>query len=224
MKFMFGHKGQLGLVLSLSVLVSSCNPEEYFPVEELIEGADAYCATATDLNSCQQLATYCQPAYSDLELDTEEPVFVACVANPDLWEDENATGGTGDGSTAGSGDGSTSGSGDGSTSGSGDGSTSGSGDGSTAGGSNGGGNGGSDDGDDETPPSIQDTIAAKCENLEAKYLYVKKETKKGKVISSQTKVKLCHETGNGSSHTIVVACPALKAHKQHDDVIGACQL
>lgn len=179
MKFLFGNKGQLGLILSLSVLVTSCNPEEYFPVEELVEGADAYCAQSTDSNSCQSLATYCQPAYSDLELDTEEPLFVACLANPDLWEDHGSSADPNDGSN--------------------------------------------DVPVIDTPPSIQETIAAKCENLDAKYMLVKKELKKKQVISTSSKVKVCHETGNGSSHTVVIACPALKAHKQHNDYIGACQ-
>ncbi len=85
MKFSRVQEGHLSLVFSLCLLVTACNPEEYYPVEELIEGADAYCAEAKDLQSCQQMADICQPAYEPLELDLNEPVFANCVANSDMW-------------------------------------------------------------------------------------------------------------------------------------------
>ena len=227
MKFPRGKNGQLGLMLSLSVLVSSCNPEDYFPIEQMVAGADAYCAKALDENSCQAMSDMCQPAYmeqsEEMEAISEAPVFSACIANPDAWapEDGSTTGGTAGGSTGGT---------DGGTAGG----TSGGSDGGTTGGNNGGGNGGGNGGtsggigdgsDDGLPPTIEDTIAAKCENLDPQYVLTSHETKKGKVIKTVKKVKVCHMTGNGSSHSIIIACQALKPHKQHhDDYIGACEL
>ena len=75
----------------------------------------------------------------------------------------------------------------------------------------------------ETPPAIEDVVASKCANLDDKYRFVKKiVTKKGANLVS--KVKVCHMTGNGSSHTIIIACPALHAHNSHhDDYIGVCK-
>lgn len=214
-------KGQLGLMLSLSVLVSSCNPEDYFPIEQAIAGADAYCAKALDLNSCEALSDMCQPAYMDqseeAEALSEAPVFSACIANPDLWD--NTDDSTSGGSTGGSDGGSTGGSSTGGTSGG------------SSGGSNGNGNGGGTSGgssgstDDGEAPVIEDVIKNKCEGLDPQYVLTTIETKKGKVIKTDKKVKICHLTGNGSSHSIVIACPALNAHKKHhDDYIGACNL
>lgn len=188
MKFSRIAEGQLSLVFSLCLLVSSCNPEEYYPVEELVEGADAYCAKATDRESCQQLADVCQPAYEPLELDLNEPVYATCVANPDMWnpvyDDPDAP--TDPGTDPGT------------------------------------------DPEEEDPssaPSIEETVAQKCANLDPQYLWVKKEIKNKKVINEMKKVKICHIAGNSHSHTIVIACPALKAHvKHHDDYLGACEL
>lgn len=200
MKFPCGKSGQLGLMLSLSVLVSSCNPEDYFPIEQMIAGADAYCAKALDENSCQQLSDMCQPAYmeqsEEMEDISEAPVFSACIANPDAWAPTDGSGGddgTGD-NDDGTGD---------SDDGTGD----------------------SGDGISEDAPTINDTIAAKCENLDPQYVLTENHTKKGKVIKTVKKVKVCHMTGNGSSHSIIIACQALRPHKQHhDDYIGACNL
>jgi hypothetical protein len=175
------RNGQVGLLLTLSVLASGCNPEEYFPVEELIEGADAYCAQATDLNSCQQLADICQPAYEHLEIDTETPLYSACVANPDLWSPNHSDPSTDPADPV------------------------------------------VDGGSSQPVPTIEDALDSKCQDLDSKYLLVKKEIRNKKVEKTITKVKVCHMAGNGSSHTIVIACPALKAHvKHHDDSIGAC--
>ncbi len=201
MKFSSLNNGQVGLILALSfsVLVSSCNQDEFFPTEEMIEGADAYCAEAKDLNSCQQLVDICQPAYEPEALEGEEPVFSQCVANPDLWVNPPADNGeviVDDGTD---------------------------------------GSGGSTDPVDETgdptvpvdesvpAPTLEEAYAAKCSNLDAQYLWTKKFVKKGKVINKVSKVKICH-MANASSHTIVVACPALKAHINHDDYLGACSL
>ncbi|HXH73323.1 MAG TPA: hypothetical protein VNJ08_00040 [Bacteriovoracaceae bacterium] len=293
------RNGQLGLLLFVSVLVSSCNKDEYFPTKELIAGVDAYCSRAPDLHSCQQLGA-CQPAFSFNDEDEfAEPEFEACVANPDLFypkapvaevpvdeANDGSTDGSNDGSTDGSVDGSVDGSTDGSVDGSVDGSTGGTTDGSTTGGTTdgsttggttdgsttggttdgsttggttdgsttggtnpgsspsssssdnantGGNNGSSPDSDEnEAPapevvqegpvsPDIKEAYETNCKNLDPKYMYVKNLIKKGKVVGSQSKVKICHLTGNGSAHTIIIACPALKAHvKHHDDTIGAC--
>ncbi len=191
MKFSSLNNGQVGLILALSfsVLVSSCNQDEFFPTEEMIEGADAYCAEARDLNSCQQLVDICQPAYEPEVLEGEEPVFSQCVANPDLWANPPTDDGeviVDDGTNE---------------------------------------SGGSTDPVDEPvpAPTLEEAYASKCSNLDAQYLWTKKFVKKGKVINKVSKVKICH-MANASSHTIVVACPALKAHISHDDYLGACSL
>lgn len=98
MKISRCHEGHLGLVFSLCMLVSACNPEEY-PTEELVQGADSFCAEAKDLSSCQQKADICQPAFEELEIDLNEPVFAACVANPDMWNPVYETQGEGNGTT-----------------------------------------------------------------------------------------------------------------------------
>lgn len=191
MKFSSFNNGQVGLILALSfsVLVSSCNQDEFFPTEEMIEGADSYCAEARDLNSCQQLVDICQPAYGDEALEGEEPVFSQCVANPDLWTNPPTDDGeviVDDGTDE---------------------------------------SGGSTDPVDEPvpAPTLEEAYTSKCSNLDAQYLWTKKFVKKGKVINKVSKVKVCH-MANASSHTIVIACPALKAHISHDDYLGACSL
>lgn len=40
--------------------------------------------------------------------------------------------------------------------------------------------------------------------------------------AGQQKVDVCHVTGNGSSHTINIAQPAVAAHLAHGDAEGAC--
>jgi hypothetical protein len=178
MKFLSQKLGQTGLLISLCVFVSACNPEEYFPTEEFIEGIDAYCSEAKDESSCSSLQ-YCQPAYNDTEIN-EQMIFAACVANPDY------TGG------------------------------------STTGGSTGGTTGGSTGGSTDVPPTIEEAWQSKCADLDDRFLYVKKLVSK-KQTTKVVKVKVCHETGNGSVHTIIIACPALKAHKQHNDYLGSCE-
>lgn len=183
-----------------------------------------------------------------------ELAFLVCIANPKPVpvDDGSTTGGTDgstvggtdggvDGSTAGSTDGSatagstdgsaTAGSTDGSaTAGSTDGSaTAGSTDGSaTSGSTDGSGAGGSTGGSEpvEVPPTLEDALASKCQNLSSEYLWEKTETKKGKVIGKTSKVKVCHSTRDGGAHSIVIACPALKAHIKHqqsEDYLGACK-
>lgn len=206
MKFSFFRNGHMGLVLALSVLVS-CNQDEFFPTEELIAGADAYCAKAVDLNSCQQMADICQPAYEPSANEIDEPVYASCVANPDLW----ITPPDGSGSIVDDGSSETpvdSGSSEdpGATDGSGDPVVV------------------DDSSDPASVPTIQEAFASKCANLGDQYKLVKKFIKKKKVVKEISKVKVCHMTGNGSSHTIVIACPALKAHARHDDYLGACSL
>lgn len=61
-----------------------------------------------------------------------------------------------------------------------------------------------------TPPTLTKVAESKCENLDPQYLWSMKEVKKGEVIRRVKKVKVCHQTGNTSSHTIVIACPALR--------------
>lgn len=193
MKFTGMKNAQLGLLVVFSALTCACNPEEYYPSEDFIKGADAYCKTATDLHACQQLGDVCQPAYNPTEDELAEPVFAMCVANPDLWErpdlwDPNYgdAGTVADGSDGSDGSGSV----------------------------------------EPLPPTVEETVAAKCSNLENKYLWVKETVKKKKVVARVSKVKVCHMTGSGSSHTIVIACPALKAHTKHGDgdYMGACEI
>jgi hypothetical protein len=181
MKFWTLKIGQIGLLLSLAVLGSGCNPDEYFPSEEFASGADAYCSRTKDAYTCQQLASFCRPAYLDPhEYDYEEPVFTACIANPDLIHTPEG----GDEDTSSGGGGSS---------------------------------------DPIVPPTIDEAIRAKCD-LHPRYLHEVLTKKKGKVVSIDRKIKICHRTGNGSSHSIIVACPALKAHRNHGDIVGACPL
>lgn len=231
MKFMSQKMGQTGLMISLCVFITACNPEEYYPTEEFIEGIDAYCAEATDANSCSALQ-WCQPAYNEGGETEETMVFAACVANPDFLPDGSTTGSTAGGSTAGTDGGATAGTDGGSTAGTDGGSTAGTDGGSTAGtdggataGTDGGSTAGGSTGGDSgvvVPPTIDEAWRSKCANLDEKYLYVKKLVSK-KETKKVVKVKVCHETGNGSSHTIIIACPALKAHRQHDDYLGSCE-
>lgn len=250
MKFTCFPIGQFGLILTFSVLTTACNQEEFFKAEEFLVGNDAYCfQEGPDANACRALGDRCRVAYLEAADETQEPEFLMCIGNPDWNEDGSSTGGSssGDGSSDGSttggttGDSSGDGSSDGSTTGgtTGDSSGNGSSDGSTTGGSTGGtsGDGSSDgstvggtsggvdgpiDAPNDLPPSIEDTVKAKCENLDPKYIWEKVEKdKKGKTTKTK-KVKVCHHSARGH-HNIVIACPALKAHvKHHDDYIGVC--
>lgn len=65
----------------------SCNPEDYFPSEELIMGADNFCSYAKDLHTCEALVDRCQPAFEESEDETGHPLFSACIANPGEWSD-----------------------------------------------------------------------------------------------------------------------------------------
>lgn len=180
MKISAPFLGRFSASLLACLLVSSCNPEEYFALNTMIGGADAYCASAMDQPTCEELPN-CQPAFEDLETELEEPIFASCVANPPVDEGDNPD--PGDGPVV---------------------------------------------EDDPTAdlPTIDDTVASKCANLEERFFYIKTtvEDRNGKKKSLTTKrVKVCHQTGNLSAHTIIIACPALKAHvKHHDDYLGAC--
>lgn len=252
MKFSIVKTGQTCLLVSLCVLVSACNPDEFFPIEEFLTGEDAYCYEAKDLDSCQARVDRCQPAFveavEDENTDPSAPAemeFLVCIANPTPVpvDDGSTTGGTDGGTTTGgSDDGSTTGGTDGSTTGGTDGSVTGGTDGSTVGGTDGGTTtGGSDDGSTtggstgsepapqpEPVPTLEDALANSCQNLSSEYMWEKTQMKKGKVIGKTSKVKICHFTGNGTAHTIVIACPAIKAHLNHkkhsdqDDYLGAC--
>lgn len=237
MKILRFSNGQIGLLLVASVFLTSCNKEEYFPVEQLIEGADAYCSQALDLDSCHNLGNQCQGAFLDLEKDDQEPVFVMCIANPgyegpvadagtSTSTDGSATTGSStdssSGSTSDSSSGSTADSSSGSTTDSSSGSTADSSSGSTTDSSSGSSSGSVSDDVVVNYPTVDETIAADCKNLKDEHFLVTRlvSKKKNEVIK---KVKVCHQTGNNSAHTIVIACPALKAHKKHhDDHIGAC--
>jgi len=224
-------------MISLCVIVSACNPDEYFPTEEFIDGIDAYCAEAKDESACSQL-TYCQPAYNDPAEGSESMVFAACVANPDYMPEgwttsggvtggSTTTGGTDGSSTGGTtGDttGGTTGGTDGSVTGGSTGDTVGGTDGSTTGGSTGGTTGGSAGGSSsENPPTIQEAISSKCANLDGRYLYVTTLVKKNK-STKMVKVKVCHTPSSNIPHTIVIACPGLNGHKHHDDdYLGSCE-
>jgi hypothetical protein len=209
MKFTVGSKGRLGLLFAMSLTIAACNQsEEYFPTQEFIVGPDAFCSDAKDLNSCLELGNACRPAYEDSEDESLDPLFSVCIANPDY----NSGADSGGESTAGSSDG-----GDGMTSGGSSGSSSsGSSDGSGPGGSSGSGSG------SDVPPTLEEAWASKCQNLDERYLWVKKIVDKDRTQVIK-KVKVCHMTGNGSNHTIVIACPALKGHIPHQDTLGICK-
>jgi hypothetical protein len=221
MKFTVGSKGQLGLFFAMSLTMAACNQsEEFFPTQEFIVGPDAFCSEAKDLNSCLELGNACRPAFEDSVDETQDPLFSVCVANPDYNSGTDGNGEESDGSTSsGSSDGTSGGgSNDGSsTAGSSGGSSSGSSDGSVSGGSSGGDSSGSD-----VPPTLEEAWASKCSNLDERYLWVKKIVDKDRTQVIK-KVKVCHMSGNGSSHTIVIACPALKAHISHQDSLGVCK-
>lgn len=252
MKIPIFQMGQVGLLLTCAVLITSCNKqEEFFEMEEFVAGVDAYCSQAEDVNSCLALGTFCQPAYEASEFDMAEPVFAACVANrgalptidsgPDTVADDGSSTGTDDGTIVD--DGSSTGPDDSDS---------------------------DSDSEDvyESSPGIDETVAANCANLDDEFLFIKKQVrvKKGSIQSSAikggngngngnsnggsgngqsqnpnlewrhplenakasniiSKVKVCHHTGNGAAHTIIIACPALKAHvDHHDDYIGVCKL
>ena len=233
MKFSFYQAGQLSLLLlAFFILTTSCNKEDFFKAEEFLFGEDAYCnEAAPSLESCLQLADRCQPAYLDSEDESSEPTFFACLANPNYQppSDGSTTGGSSDGSSSSSSsdDSSSTGGSDDSTS-----STSSDSSSSTGGSDNDSSSsssdstsstGGSDDGPVViVPPNIEETVATKCENLDPKYLWTKKIIQ-GNKESKVSRVKVCHQTSNNDAHTILIACPALKAHiKHHDDYIGAC--
>lgn len=203
MKFSCVKLGQAGLMLACCVLITACNQEEFFPTEEFITGEDAFCFEAKTLESCQQLVDRCQPAFIPTEDNVATPVFALCIANPDAWDNSGNPGDGGDSSGSGSDSGSSSGSDSGSSSG---------------------GSGSGDPSDPVVAPTVEEAYNAKCSNLDPEYLWVKKEvSKKGTKVTS--KVKVCHHTGNNSSHVIVIACQALKPHiKHHDDYLGACEL
>ncbi len=74
----------------------------------------------------------------------------------------------------------------------------------------------------EEEPTIDEAYANKCENLDDKYFYIKNYSVEGKSQKSK-KVKICHQTSKGE-HAIIVACPALKAHRKHADYLGACKV
>lgn len=186
-------------------------------------GPDAFCSEAKDLNACLALGNACRPAYEDSADESVDPVFSVCIANPDYTsgtdDGSGESGSGGDGSvTAGSDDGSaTAGSTDGSATAGSDGgsSTAGSTDGSVSGGSSGG-------VDNDVPPTLEEALASKCSNLDERYLWIKKIVDKDRTQVIK-KVKVCHMTGSGSSHTIIIACPALKAHVPHEDTLGVCK-
>lgn len=244
MKFPISQLGQVGLLLTCTLLITSCNKQdEFFEMEEFVAGVDAYCSQAEDANTCLALGTFCQPAFEASENDFEEPIFAACIANrgalpvPSVDDSTDTIADSGDTTVD-----------DGSAS--------------------------TEDPAVEDPimsiPSIEEALEANCANLSEEYLYVKKQVrvKKGSVQSSAikggngkgngngnssgssdigqsqnpkleyrnpleslkaskviSKVKVCHHTGNSSAHTIIIACPALKAHiDHHEDYLGACKL
>lgn len=170
--------GQVGLLLLCSVLLVSCNEDEFYPTEEMITGADAYCSEAKDLDSCQKLSDICQPAFAEEKGNESEPAFSQCVANPDLWLNPP----DGSGPII------------------------------------------SEPEASEPAPTIEEAASNKCSDLGEQYLHVTKFIKKNKVVGVHSKVKVCHQTKSGTPHTIVIACPALNAHRGHDDYLGACSL
>ena len=194
-------KGHIWVVLTAFVLVCACNKEDYYGTTLAIEGADAACSAGTDQVSCEAISG-CQAAFEDVESVT--PVFASCIANPPAPGDVVVTPPVV--------------------------------------------NppvivppatlppvvvkkhpskeDDEDDDDEEEDKDDEETTVKKacddkCKNIEAKYLLVKNYSGEGQGRRVE-KVKVCHHTGNGSSHAIIVACPALKAHVNHDDELGAC--
>lgn len=78
-------------------------------------------------------------------------------------------------------------------------------------------------------PTLKEAYDSDCE-VDSKYLLIKvqEESKNGKSkgkSEAARKVKVCHYSSAGY-HSIVIACPALKAHINHHqgaDYLGACQ-
>lgn len=81
MKFPRIFPGSLPVSLLACALVSACNPDDYFEMNSLIAGDDAYCSYAKNLETCEALP-HCQPAFEDLESDVETPIYSNCIANP----------------------------------------------------------------------------------------------------------------------------------------------
>lgn len=191
-------KMKLSAVLTLSLLLSGCNPEEYYPFEEFVQGDDAFCSQAQSFDACTDMGDRCQAAFLDLEKDDQEPIFAACVSNPG-WVDPNAptepTDPTDPSDPT---------------------------DPTDPGNGNGNGNGNTDP--DDGVPTLEDAFSSKCQNLDDRFLYVVKLVSK-KETKTVKKVKVCHSTDK-SEHTIIIACPALKAHAKHhdgDDYLGGCK-
>ena len=229
MKFLSMKTGQVGLLLACCVVLSACNKEEFFKAEEFLVGKDAYCfQEGQDLESCHALGNECRTAYLDAEDGSQEPEFAMCISNPNNNPDSeiadtdvaDSDGEATDGSVA-----------DGST-------------------NDDAANDGSDASNPSCkanshasvkgqsascnaasnpvivpamPPLsvIEQAVLTSCQSLDPKYLWTKKEVSKNGTKTT-SKVKLCHQTSSGKPVTIVVACPALKAHISHADYLGVC--
>ncbi|MFL5782955.1 MAG: hypothetical protein ACJ76H_00015 [Bacteriovoracaceae bacterium] len=91
-------------------------------------------------------------------------------------------------------------------------------------GSNSGSNSGSssDVPDEDKVPTVSDAYNSNCQNLPAGDYYSKNYSSDNGQSVKVKKVKVCHQTSHGE-HAIIVACPALKAHKKHIDYLGACK-
>lgn len=228
------YTGHVGLSLLYCLLVTGCQvKDDYYLMQEYLKGEDAYCDEAKDLNSCEERADRCQPAFKESEDVNAEPVFDMCISNRHEDLPGSTTGGTDAGATSGT-DGSTTGSTDGTTTSGTTGGTTGTTTGTTTGGTDGGTTGdtsGTTGSSTPADPTVGEAYNANCSNVpdEDKWIKVTVEEKNGsRKETVQEKVKVCHFTGTGTttnSHTIVIACPALKPHiDHHDDYIGACKL
>jgi hypothetical protein len=239
------YTGHVGLSLLYCLLMTGCQvKDDYYLMQEYLKGEDAYCDEAKDLNSCEERADRCQPAFKESEDVDAEPVFDICISNhhDDL---PGYTGGSDDGTTAGTDGGttgSTTGGTDGTTTGGTTGGTTGSTTGSTTGGTDGGTTGSTDGGTTgvtggttgssaPVDPTVEEAYSANCSNVPDEDMWIKvtvEEKNGSRKETVQKKVKVCHFTGSGTttnSHTIVIACPALRPHvDHHDDYIGACRL
>jgi hypothetical protein len=152
------------------LLIVSCNKEDYYGVSVAVEGIDAVCSAGVDVSSCE-IIEGCQAAFEDVE--SVEPVFAACIANPP--EEEVIISPPEPGEEV----------------------------------------------DEVEVPTVSEVYANNCRELDEKYLYVKNYSGKGQ-SKKVKKVKLCHQTSDGE-HVVIVACPALKAHRAHEDYLGACK-
>lgn len=80
----------------------------------------------------------------------------------------------------------------------------------------------SNDSKDDDEVTVGDAYQANCENVKPSCKHVKNYSDDQGHSKKMERIKICHQTSNGQ-HAIIVACPALKGHRKHDDYLGACK-